>query len=309
MILILGGLTSVQSLFATDIDGEIRTEPNSGFAVNATVQLLQARFLLDERIVGTDGRFKFRNITSGSYVIVAKLEGYTDEEVPLLIERRSPREFVAMTLRPAKPLTDRRGQTISVTEYQVPETAKREYEEGFRQRKRGNCAQALPHLQKAVAAYEQYAEAHDILGDCFKRAGDLASAEASFKKAVLYGRTIYPSMNLADLYSERRQFNEAEFTLQQAFSKYPSEGDLHFAMALLYFNQGKIKEAEQQGLTAHSKIHRNADVHLLLSKVYLRLREYPKLKLELETYLAENPKSPLAFQVRQTLSDLGKTIK
>ena len=209
LIVILAGLTSAQSLFATDIDGEIRTEPNSGFAVNATVQLLQARFLIDERMVGTDGRFKFRNIRGGSYVIVAKLEGYTEEEVPLLIDRGGPREFVPITLRPAKPLTDRRGETISVTEYQVPETAKREYEEGLRHRKRGKCAEALPHLQKAVAAYEQYADAHDILGDCFKQAGDLANAEASFKKAVLYGRTIYPSMNLADLYSERRQFNEA----------------------------------------------------------------------------------------------------
>ena len=309
VIVILAGLARVQSLFAADVEGEIRTEPNSGFAVNATVQLLQARFLLDERMVGTDGRFKFRNIPAGTYVIVAKLEGYIDEEVSLLIERRSPREFVPITLRPAKPLTDRRGENISVTENQVPETAKREYEEGLRHRKRGKCAEAMPHLQKAVAAYEQYAEALDILGDCFKQTGDFVSAEASFKKAVFYGRTIYPSMNLADLYSERRQFNEAEFTLQQAFAKYPSEGDLHFAMALVYFNQGKIKEAEQQGLTAHSKIHRNADVHLLLSKVYLRVREYPKLKVELETYLAENPKSPLAFQVRKTLSDLGKTIK
>src|SRR5262249_52361536 len=110
MIVILAGLTSAQSLFATDIEGEIRTEPNSGFAVNATVQLLQARFLLDERMVGTDGHFKFRNITTGSYVIVARLEGYIDEEVPLLIERRSPREFVPITLRPAKPFTDRRGE-------------------------------------------------------------------------------------------------------------------------------------------------------------------------------------------------------
>src|SRR5262245_5202955 len=152
VIVILAGLTSVQSLLATDVEGEIRTEPNSGFAVNATVQLLQSRFLVEERMVGTDGRFKFRNIRGGAYVIVVKLEGYAEEEVPIQFDRGSPREFVPITLRPAKPISDQRGETISVTEYQVPETAKREYEEGLRHRKRGKCAEALPHLQKAVAA-------------------------------------------------------------------------------------------------------------------------------------------------------------
>src|SRR5262245_36402549 len=142
LLLALGART----LLAADIDGEVRIAPSSAVAVNAKVQLFNARFVVDERIVGTDGRFKFRNVTAGAYVVAVQLEGYVDEEVTLTVERRSPREFVPLTLRPAKSATEPHAETISVTSYQLPKAARREFEEGLRERKRGDCARAIRHL-------------------------------------------------------------------------------------------------------------------------------------------------------------------
>ena len=111
-------------------------------------------------------------------------------------------------------------------------------------------------------------------------------------------------MNLADLYAGRERFAEARRVLEQSMAKYPTEGDLHFGMARIYFDQGQMVQAEAQALEAHSKIHRTADVHLLLSKIYLNLGRYPALLTQLETYLLENPTGPVADQVRKNLKDL-----
>jgi len=176
----------------------------------------------------------------------------------------------------------------------------------LRDRKRGDCEGAISHLQAAITVYAQYSKALDLLGSCFREAGNFEEAESSFKRAILCSETIYPYVNLSDLYSERRRFDEAQAILRQGLMKYPAEGDLHFSMALIYFDESKLEQTEKEGILAHSMAHRNADVHLLLSKVYLKLKRYPDLATQLETYLAENPKSPLADQVRKTLSDVRK---
>lgn len=299
-------LSLAATLDAADIDGEVRVGRYATFAVNARVQLLSSRFVVDERIVGTDGRFKFRNINPGAYVIAVHLDGYLDEEVQVGIERRSPREFVPVTLQPVAPPAEGRGATVSVADFQIPKEARREYDEGLKSRKRGDCAKAISHLRTAVMLYEPYADALEVLGDCLRQTGKFEEAESAFAKAIQHGQTIFPYVNLAELYSDRKRFAEAETVLQQATARYPAEGDLHLSLALVYFAQGRLDAAEKEGIQAHVKLHRNSDVHLLLSKVYLRLKRYPELARELETYLVENPKSPMAEQVRRTLADLKK---
>src|SRR5437868_3169831 len=119
-------MISATALFSADIEGEVRVLPGAAFAFNARVQLLSSRFVIDERVTGTDGRFKFRNISAGSYVIVVRFEGYADEEVSIIVERRSPREFVPVALQPTKAAPEGIGETISVASLQIPKSAKSE---------------------------------------------------------------------------------------------------------------------------------------------------------------------------------------
>jgi tetratricopeptide (TPR) repeat protein len=171
-----------------------------------------------------------------------------------------------------------------------------------RLRQRGNCTEALAHFRKAIATYPKYGEAFTEMGNCLKQAGNLTEAENAFKSAIEYSRTVYASINLADMYVSQHRFAEAQRVIRTATKLDPLDGDLFFALARTYFDQNQMKEAEASALEAHSRVHRFPEVHLLLSKIYLANGNQPALLTQLETYLEESPKGPAADQVRQDIS-------
>ena len=300
---ILFVLIGAVPLVSGDIEGRIRAGSDLKRAV---IQLLRERIVVEERLLGSDARFEFRDLNRGSYIVRIRADGYAEEEVAVDLLRRNSHEMVSIDLHPADIKSDGPAETISVTEYQIPRAAKRDYEAGLEDRKRGECKKALPRLQKAIAAFEKYGEAFNELGNCFIQMKEFGKAEEAFKKAVEYTSTIYPSMNLADLYASQKRFVDAQNVIRQSMVKHPTEGDLYFAMALIHFDQGQMKEAEEAGLQAHAKIHRMADVHLMLAKVYLSLKKYPALIGQLRLYLDENPRGPAADRIRSNLKEIER---
>ena len=184
----------------------------------------------------------------------------------------------------------------------LPRAAKRELEAGMKDRRSGNCNQAIPHLQKAIALAPKYGDSHNELGICFLKQDKLSEAEAEFRTAVELKATIDAPINLADLYAKQKRFDEAMQVLQKALTANPTEGDLFFALARIYVEQGELRKAEYAGLEAHSRIHRNADVHLLLAKIYLSTNNYPALSTQYETYLIENPAGSVPEDIRKAVT-------
>ena len=296
-------LMATTPLAPGDIEGQVRAGTRPDLA-HATIQLLREQRVVEERLIGANGRFEFRNLSVGYYVIRVRVESYLEEEVSVFVRSANSREVLMIELRPITKIPESGAKTMSIADYQIPRAARREYEQGLEDRKRGQCAKAIPHLQKAIAAFDKYGAAFIELGNCFKETGDFGKAEESFQKAIEHTNTIFPWMSLADLYAARNRFADAQDVLRRSISKYPTEGDLHFAMARLYFDRGSLKEAEEAALQAHSMLHRMADVHLLLAKLYLSLEKYPALVTQLRTYLDENPRGPVADRVRKNLAEL-----
>ena len=290
------------SIYAVDINGQVRIGARSGLPNPATVQLVRERQVVLEQFTGLDGRFEFPSVEPGRYVIRAKYEDMPETEV--VVEALRGNYRVPITIQPPKDSPVGSTETVSINQLQIPRAAKREYAQGLKRRKAGDCAQALPHLQKAIALAPTYGEAYNELGICLKKQGELKEAERAFLKAVRYNGTIYPSINLADVYAIQHRYEEGRQLLQAAIQKNPVEGDLFFALARIYFDEGNTSKAEAAGLEAHSRTHRTADVHLLLAKIYLSSKNYPALTTQLETYLVENPAGSYADEVRKSLKEL-----
>jgi tetratricopeptide (TPR) repeat protein len=296
----------VSPAVASEIEGRVRLTGGGSLVKRATAQLLRNGVVVEERLVSSDGRFEFRSLPVGTYTVRVRAEGFLDEEISTDLRRNDFREVVSMELRPVARKPEGPALTVSAADFQIPRDAKRDFEQGLDDRKHGQCAKALPRFQKAISAFDRYGDAYNEMGYCLKELGRIADAENALKKAVEYTSTIYAPMNLADLYATQKRFADAAAVLQRSIERNPSQGDLYFAMARVHFDQGQMKEAEAAGIAAHQKIHRSADVHLLLAKVYLSRQNYAAVTDQLRLYLDENPKGDFADRVRKNLEEMTR---
>jgi tetratricopeptide (TPR) repeat protein len=295
---------SVVSLSAATIDGEVRIGKSRGLDKPATVQLIRERQIVSEQFTGLDGRFEFLYIEPSRYIVRAKYGDLPESEVEVTLIANASRFRVPITIMPVKERQIGNTGAVSVDQLLVSKAARKEYEEGLKNRKAGNCAKAIPRFEKAISLAAKFGEAYNELGNCLQKQSDIVKAEAAFKKAIALNATIYPTINLADLYVAQKRYDDAQRVIQDAYIKDPTEGDLLFALARVYFEQGRIRDAERAALEAHSRIHRTADVHLLLAKLYLSSKNYPALLTQLQTFLDENPTGPKADEVRRNLKTL-----
>jgi tetratricopeptide (TPR) repeat protein len=266
-------------LVAGEIEGTVRAGIRGNPVEHATVQLLKQHFVIAERRTFSDGRFNFLNLAIGTYVVRVRADDFKQQDIDLLLFLSTSREVLEVNLLPRETPPIVLGGTVSVNALQAPNNARNEYEKGLEEHRRGKCEKAVPRFEKAIALFEQYGDAHNELG-----AG------------------IYPSMNLSDLYASQKRYAEGLEILRKAIDQYPAEGDLYFGLAKVHFDQGQMREAVAEGLMAHGRTHRMADVHILLAKAYLNLGDRPAVTVQLRLYLEENPKGPLADQVRKNLA-------
>jgi len=267
--------------------------------------LRRDNFIIDEHLMGGNGRFEYRNLNIGSYTIRIHAEGFVDQEATAILSRNNSKEILQFELQPLRRAASKASSSaVSVFELQVPESARHSYEQGLKALEKEGCRKAAPFFEKAIAAYREFAAAQNEMGKCHAEASRAGPAEESFRIAIQYGTTIFPYINLADFYANQNRAEEADALLFEGISKYPDEGDLRFALAKGLFDRGRLKEAEAAALEAHARFHRSADVHLLLAKIYLAAQNFPALVAQLKLYLAEKPKGPMADRVRQNLAEI-----
>jgi len=106
-------------------------------------------------------------------------------------------------------------------------------------------------LEEALAAYEalqlsigDQPEAHLNLALLYTSQGDMAKAEAAYKRAIDRDPQFIPArVNLANLYNSQGKNDEAEHLLQEALGLAPNEGELNYSMGLLLAEMGRLDEA------------------------------------------------------------------
>ena len=293
--------------------GPSEAQSRSGLAVSGRVSFLgaaqpigairvelQRLGLTIQEQVSFDDRFEFSEVLPGSYTVVIHAADYAtvtrDIQVPGDYE-------VRVQLRPSRGVEAEDYRTASVAEYQVPGSARRQFKSAQKKLRRDDCPGALEHLRKAIEIFGAYADARNAMGNCYVVLKDLKLAEEAFKQAVSRSSSVYPALNLADLYSRQGRMPEAEEVLTKAIRRSPSEGDGYYGLALIRFEQGRLEEAAQLCLQAHQHPHRVADVHLLLGKIDLRQGKPLSAVHELRLYVAEARPNPVRDRVMKLLED------
>src|SRR5262245_37219867 len=269
------------------IEGQVRDARTHGPIPLARVELSSVRLPFERIDTNNEGRFHFAYITKGRYTISVDSPGYQRSSIEIDI----PADAYGMLieLMPKKTPKANPRAVVSVRDYPAPKNARKEFDRAREEVKKQNCTSAIIHFEKGLRIFDRDPHAHNDLGNCYRKLGQLDRAEDSFKQARSLGNSVYVSLNLAEIYTVQKRFSEAESILREAATSGSNAGDAHYGLALVYLEQGRLDEAESSALQAHNYPHQIADVHLVLAEIYWRAKNTAQAAQQLELYLKESP--------------------
>jgi tetratricopeptide (TPR) repeat protein len=215
------------------------------------------------------------------------------------------------------------GSTVSASAYRAPPRAINAYEKGMEAQRKGKSADARKHFEKAVEIYPAYANAWFQLGTALQKEQQKDAARTAFTKAAESdSRFLPPYVALALMAFEAENWTEVLSFTDHVLDNDPmhhmpgyvldldssSYTDASFYNAVANFKLNKFAEAEKSGLrTAHTDLlTRFPQVHLLLSEIFTRRKDYDSAIIEVRTFLELAPRGKDAEQVRERLAQLEK---
>jgi tetratricopeptide (TPR) repeat protein len=286
---------------AQNLDGFLRDSRTHRGIPYAKVELLQLGVRVGLDYSKSDGAFSFMKLEPGHYTISASADGYN----PLTISvDQGDQKRVDLELSPLPAPPQLRG-TVSVEQFMMPDAARKEFDRAQKDIQRQDCVNAIAHLESGLRLYAKDSTALNRLGNCQRKLGDFQGAETAFKQAMALSDEAFIVMNLAETYTARQRFDDAEKVLLEGLRKTPGSGDIYYALAAAYFQQGRVEDATAAALQADSRTHRIPDLHLLLAKIYFKT-DPEKVAPQLELYVKEAPNSPESKRVREALKEARK---
>jgi tetratricopeptide (TPR) repeat protein len=195
---------------------------------------------------------------------------------------------------------------IDVTEISgtYAKVAVREYEKGVSDARKGNRDGALKHLEEAIKIEPDFFNAHNSLAILYQYMSRYRDGEREYMEALrINPRSVAPLVNLASLYIEeafsyadsdprtsRAKLNDALARLNQALAAQPGNPSAYYYTGVVYYLTSFFEESESYFKKAlESGDRRMKPARLALADIYVRLREWDSVVVQLEAYLKEVP--------------------
>jgi tetratricopeptide (TPR) repeat protein len=200
---------------------------------------------------------------------------------------------------------------IAVTELQVPDSARAEFEKGMTDLRKQKHGSAAKHLKRAVAIFPQYAAAWNGLGVIAMSSGDPGKAESYFRRAIeADSSAVLALINLSRILLQRREYVAGEKLVAHAVQLDPRNAEALTLLAYFALLQNRLDAAIEVSQRVHSFDHKQyALVHFVAANAYERKRLHQEAAIEYKQYLQEAPEGPSAAQARAALSNMRASIR
>jgi tetratricopeptide (TPR) repeat protein len=204
---------------------------------------------------------------------------------------------------------------IDITEVtgQYPKAAVDEYQKGIEQARKGNRAAARERLEAAIRIEPDFFNARNSLAILFHTLGQYTEAEREYREAArLNPRSLAPRVNLASVQIEealarqdedgrasRTFLNDALSNINKAFEIQPGAPLAHYLSGVIYFMTGFYEESESHFKKALSTGGgRMILARLALAEIYIQLKEWDGVVVQLDEYLDEVPYAQNRVRIR-----------
>jgi Tfp pilus assembly protein PilF len=289
-----------------DLSGQVRP------AGPASIGLFGANAPFEASASTLDGRFRFHKLLPGAYTVVVDSNGRGEARRTVEVgpgtagsRRRvridiefAPGDFVAP--EPA------RQHTVSTRVLAIPSGARRDFDEARKALTRRDTAAAVSHLERAVAAAPQFANAWNELGTIAYQTRNFARAEECFLRAHDQDpRAFEPLVNLGGVEVTLQKTERAlDYNIQAVLAR-PGDTLANSQLGMAYFQAGNDDLALK-----HLEIARRQDPahfshpQLLMAEIHLRRNDRAAAADDIEDFLKFHPDWPKAAAMRQAIAQL-----
>lgn len=206
--------------------------------------------------------------------------------------------------------TNVEGTTVSATTLMAPKDARKAYDKAREAARKGKTNDAERELDKAVAAYPQFAEAWSSLGVIHEENKEMADARRCFSQALAADpKLVTPYLHLARYSLADKNWQEVAATTDRLIKLDPYD----FPEAYLYnavadYNLRKYDQAHARALEAQKldTAHKFPKVEHLLGVILYQKKDYTGAIAQLRKYLLLSPDTPDVSEVKQQLADIEK---
>jgi Ca-activated chloride channel family protein len=196
--------------------------------------------------------------------------------------------------------------SISKLDLKAPGKARHEYEKGFQLLMKKDTAGAIAHLTKAIEMYPSFVAAHNALGTAYLNQGDKERAVEQFSSAVALDDHLPNSLlNLGCAQLAMERFADAEGSLKKASAIAPMDLPLLTALTYAEFANHDYPAVVSGVKQIHERRHEGAAVvHYFAAGALEAQGNLASARGEMETLLAESPKSPSMGEYRTMLQQI-----
>ena len=201
--------------------------------------------------------------------------------------------------------------SVSATSLMVPKNARSEFDQGIKDLRNNHLPQGTRHLERAVGAYDKYAEAWTELGRAYTLNHEPAKARQAWEKAIAAdSKYVPPYVNLGAAQLEEQDYEGALASIAKAVEVDPAitEGVAGYIQGFANFRLERLEAAEESLLQAEKGPHRNTpQLHVVLADIYLRKQDSSSAAEQMRAYLKEAPQGHFAEDMQKRLEEIDQS--
>jgi Ca-activated chloride channel homolog len=196
--------------------------------------------------------------------------------------------------------------SVSKLDLKAPAKAQHEYARGYQLLMKKDSQGAIAHLTKSLEIYPSFVAAHNALGTAYLNQGNTQDAVEHFNRAIALDDHLPNSyLNLGCAQLAMQQFGDAETSLKKAAAIAPMDLSLQTALTYAEFANHDYPAVVSGVKQIHERKHEGAAVvHYFAAGAMEAQRNLAGAQGEMETLLAESPKSPSAGEYRKMLQQI-----
>jgi len=273
----------------------------------------QSGSIVGRQTVANNGRYRFENLTNGTYYIVVSLENSEITSVRMSLSGAVSTDFrqdisLEWRPRPSGKKEEKPGVISAANHYARSAPNDSRFDKAEEAIKKGDNERAISLLRQIVSADPKDFEAWTELGTVYFREKNYADAEKAYLQALeAQPSFILALSNIGKLRMAQKDFEGAVKVLSQAIEIKPPSADANYFLGEAYLN---LKKGSKAVAYMNEAIRIDpvgmANVHLRLAEIYDSVGLKEMAAKEYEQFLIKKPDYPDKKKLQKYISENRK---